>query len=562
MSYMALYREWRPQLFSDIVGQEHISRTIQNAIRTGRIAHAYLLCGPRGTGKTTTAKVLAKALNCLEGPGPEPCNCCENCKKVTEGTSMDVMEIDAASNRGIDEMRDLREKVKFAPTEGRYRIYIIDEVHMLTTEAFNALLKTLEEPPAHVMFILATTEPHKIPLTILSRCQRFDFRRIGLNDIIGRLRKVVEELGVTADDESLRLIARTSEGGMRDALSVLDQCISFGGKEITVENINTVLGAVNTDVLFRICQTFTDNNVTEGLKLVDYLVNQGKDVRQFTKDLTEHLRNLLMTDVCSEAGEIVPVTTEVLQKMKEQASALGRKKIISLIDLFTSAEQEMRWTSQPRLILELALIKAGDAAYNEDYQQLLDRVNKLESLIKQGTGAAVQSGQTGHAERKAVKEAASGDVVRKKPVRPAPGKSGADPQAAAPPNIGETSGSVDTETVIQCWQEILERIKKVRMSARAFLIEGEPVGIDQGSLILRFPVEYSFHKERVEQPENRTAIEQVIREVTGADLKIKCKFPDDLAKKESAAAKPQGNQDPLVDQAQIMFGGEVIEIVD
>ena len=543
MSYMALYREWRPQLFSDIIGQEHISRTIQNAIRTNRIAHAYLFCGPRGTGKTTTAKVLAKALNCLEGPGAEPCNRCETCKRVTDGTSMDVMEIDAASNRGIDEMRDLREKVKFAPTEGQYRIYIIDEVHMLTTEAFNALLKTLEEPPGHVIFILATTEPHKIPLTILSRCQRFDFRRIGLSDITGRLRMVVEELGVVADDEALSLIARTSDGGMRDALSVLDQCISFGGNEITVEHINTVLGTVNTEFLFLMCEIFKENDVTAGLKLIDSLVRQGKDVRQFTKDLTEHLRNLLMTDVCSDAEELVPVTAEVLQKMKDQSSVLGRKKIISLIDLFTSTEQDMKWTSQPRLILELAVIKSGDISLIEDYRQLTDRISKIEVVVAQGHLPAAVHGQ--------VKSAPSQSPI--KDIR--------NREASVKPPDGPVKSLVDAQMVKNCWQEILERIKKVRMSARAFLIEGEPMNIDKGNLILKFPVEYAFHKEKVEQPENRTAIEQVIKEVTGADLKIKCKFPEELSRAESAATITGGEQE-MIEKARSLFGGEVIEIKD
>lgn len=572
MSYMALYREWRPQLFSDIVGQEHISRTIQNAIRTNRIAHAYLFCGPRGTGKTTTAKVLAKALNCLEGPEAEPCNRCETCKRVTDGSSMDVMEIDAASNRGIDEMRDLREKVKFAPTEGKYRIYIIDEVHMLTTEAFNALLKTLEEPPGHVIFILATTEPHKIPLTILSRCQRFDFRRIGLSDITGRLREVVEELGVVADDEALSLIARTSDGGMRDALSVLDQCISFGGNEITVEHINTVLGTVNTEFLFLMCEIFKENDVTAGLKIIDSLVRQGKDVRQFTKDLTEHLRNLLMTDVCSDAEELVPVTAEVLQKMREQASVLGRKKIISLIDLFTSTEQDMKWTSQPRLILELAVIKSGDIALIEDYRQLTDRINKLEVQLAQGHLPAAVPGQVKSVPSQSPKK----DIQnREASVKPPDGPVKLSDDLVKPPGTGEQpkiqeipvaddawpDGAVDAQTVKNCWQEILERIKKVRMSARAFLIEGEPMNIDKGNLILKFPVEYSFHKEKVEQPENRTAIEQVIKEVTGADLKIKCKFPEELSRTESAATKSGGEQE-MIDKARTLFGGEVIEIKD
>lgn len=550
-----MYREWRPQKFSDIVGQEHISRTLQNAIKNNRIAHAYLFCGPRGTGKTTTAKVLAKTLNCLNGPSAEPCNECENCKRVTEGTSMDVMEIDAASNRGIDEIRDLREKVKFAPTEGKYRIYIIDEVHMLTTEAFNALLKTLEEPPAHVIFVLATTEPHKIPLTILSRCQRFDFRRISLSDITGRLRIVVNELQIKAEDEVLSLIAKTADGGMRDALSVLDQCISFGGGNISLQDVEAVLGTANTEFLFKMADCFKNGDVTSGLKLVDELVRQGKDIRQFAKDLTEHFRNLLLVEVCGDVDELVPVSAEVLQNMREQASGLARRRIISLIELFTSTEREMKWTSQPRLIMELAIIKAGDASLGGDYGVLEERVDRLEKLLASGHAAAAALSQTAPAARTNTKpgkaggrDMASGEAVQKK-------------QNEAP-DASRAAQSIDAETVKQLWGDILERIKKVRMTARAFLVESEPVKVEQGNLILSFPQGYTFHKEKVEQPENRQAIEQVIKEVTGVELKLKCKFADELSGPAAGSPGADRSQEALVEEAIRLFGGDVIEIKD
>ncbi|WP_418791265.1 DNA polymerase III subunit gamma/tau [Phosphitispora sp. TUW77] len=532
MSYVALYREWRPQNFFDIMGQEHITRTLQNALRNNRIAHAYLFCGPRGTGKTTAAKVMAKALNCLNGPGVEPCNDCENCHRVTSGSSMDVMEIDAASNRGIDEIRDLREKVKFAPTEGRYRIYIIDEVHMLTTEAFNALLKTLEEPPAHVVFVLATTEPHKIPLTILSRCQRFDFKRISLADIIKRLRVVVDDQGIQADEEALGLIARSAEGGMRDALSILDQCISFGGKNVTVSNINDVLGTVNSEYMFQITECFLENNATQTLKLVDQLVRQGKDVRQFTKDLTEFFRNLLLTEVCDDVGELVAVTEEVLKQMKNQASALGKKRILSYIDIFSDAEREMKWTSQPRLLLELAVIKAGEKVQTADYEELNSRIAKLEDIL----AATPTSTQQRNIQQTTIEQKKTDNFAEKQ--------------------------AVDTETIKKCWQEILNRIKKVRMSAGAFLVEGEPIDVEKNCLVLSFAPEYGFHKEKVEQQENRNTIERVIKEVTGADLKIMCKFKNELDVCSTAGTDFGVTKDRLLEKAINIFGGEVIEIED
>lgn len=559
MGYVALYREWRPQQFSDIVGQEHISRTLQNAIQNDRIAHAYLFCGPRGTGKTTTAKVLAKALNCANGPGVEPCNRCENCQRVTEGNSMDVMEIDAASNRGIDEIRDLREKVKFAPTQGKYRIYIIDEVHMLTTEAFNALLKTLEEPPAHVIFVLATTEPHKIPMTILSRCQRFDFRRIGLSDIVNRLRIVVEDLGVKAQDDALNLIARTAEGGMRDALSVLDQCISFGGDQVLISDVEAILGTVNAEFFLRMTDCFVEHDVTKGLKFVDELVSQGKDVRQFAKDLTEHFRNLLIIAAAGRVEELVLVSAEMLTEMEKQASELGQKRIINLIELFTSTEREMKWTSQPRLILELAVIKAGERSLAVDYTELVERVAQLEARLSQMAGGAAAN---------------LGSLKSGTQVKPVPKGRGKEEANNRPPmsqpennmnavslNTGNIKPDIDAEAIKKCWPDILERIKKVQMSARAFLIEGKPVDIRNGHLILCFSEEYGFHKEKVEQPDTRNAIEHVIKEVTGANLKLQCKFADELGEG-SPKTLPEADNSGLVEKAIKLFGEEVIEIKD
>ena len=293
MAYVALYRKWRPQGFDALVGQEAVRTALTNALETGRIAHAYLFAGPRGTGKTSTAKILAKAVNCEHGPTPNPCNECRNCVRINDGTSMDVFEIDAASNRGIDEIRDLREKVAFAPVSGRYKVYIIDEVHMLTTEAFNALLKTLEEPPPHVIFILATTEPHKIPATIHSRCQRFDFRRVTDADIVKRLREVADGSGIAADDDALQLIAVQADGGMRDALSLLDQC-GVMAERVTAETVRSVLGIVGREALRELVKAIGEGQVPKTLEFLETLLAGGKDVKQIITELAEYLRAVLL----------------------------------------------------------------------------------------------------------------------------------------------------------------------------------------------------------------------------------------------------------------------------
>lgn len=382
MGYIALYREWRPQLFRDIVGQEHVTRTLQNALRQHRFAHAYLFNGPRGTGKTSAAKILAKAINCENGPAEEPCNECHACIGITKGTIMDVQEIDAASNRGVDEIRDLRDKVKFAPTEVRYKVYIVDEVHMLTTEAFNALLKTLEEPPHHVMFILATTEPHKLPATIISRCQRFDFRRIMGRQIVDRLRFIAEEKGVQVEEEALWLVARAAEGGMRDALSIFDQVISFGGDQVRAEDIIAMVGSIGADTLAAIARGVVERNIPQVLGTVGGLIDKGKDVGQLLHDLITYFRDLLMQ-------KTVPSLEEVQDRANydrdfvEVAGLFETQLLIQMIEQMTQVQNELKWQSQGRLLLEMLMVRLCKVQ-SFDPTDMLQRIAELEEKIAGG----------------------------------------------------------------------------------------------------------------------------------------------------------------------------------
>ncbi len=378
MAYMALYRKWRPDNFANLVGQDHVSRTLANAIKSGRIGHAYLFTGPRGTGKTSTAKILAKALNCEQGPTVEPCNQCEACQRINSGNSMDVFEIDAASNRGIEAIRDLRENVKFAPVNGRYKVYIIDEVHMLTSEAFNALLKTLEEPPAHVVFIMATTEVYKVPATIQSRCQRYDFKRITVDDIFNRLKTVVEGMDIKADDDALRMIAVKADGGMRDALSILDQCIALSEQSLTIDRVQQLLGLVGKEWLDKLVGALQSKDAAAVLTMVDEIIRAGKDLQQVLGELGIHFRGLM---IFKAAGLVdgVDYYSQTDESIKKQAAGFTQEQIVWIIRRVHEAANEVKWSPQPRIAVEAALL------------EICQRDNLMNTASTMGMGSSVQS---------------------------------------------------------------------------------------------------------------------------------------------------------------------------
>lgn len=378
MAYMALYRKWRPDNFANLVGQDHVSRTLANAIKSGRIGHAYLFTGPRGTGKTSTARILAKALNCEHGPTTEPCNKCEACQRINSGSSMDVFEVDAASNRGIDEIRDLRETVKFAPVNGRYKVYIIDEVHMLSRDAFNALLKTLEEPPAHVVFIMATTEVYKVPATIQSRCQRYDFKRITIEDIFNRLKTVVADMDIEVEDDALRMIAVKADGGMRDALSILDQCIALSEQSLTIDRVQQLLGLVGKEWLDKLVGALQSKDAAAVLTMVDEIIRTGKDLQQVLGELGIHFRGLM---IFKAAGLVdgVDYYSQTDESIKKQAAGFTQEQIIWIIRRIHEATNEVKWSPQPRIAVEAALL------------EICQRDNLMNTASTMGMGSSVQS---------------------------------------------------------------------------------------------------------------------------------------------------------------------------
>lgn len=398
MSYTALYRKFRPQSFEDVKGQDHIVTTLKNQIKAERIGHAYLFCGTRGTGKTTIAKIFAKAVNCEKPSDGSPCGECALCRAIASGASMNVIEIDAASNNGVDNIREIVDEVSYSPAEGKYKVYIIDEVHMLSMGAFNALLKTLEEPPSYVIFILATTEVHKIPITILSRCQRYDFKRITIDTIAGRMRELMQAEEIAVEEKALRYIAKTADGSMRDALSLLDQCIAFHyGEELTYDKALEVLGAVDTAVFGRLFELVLESDVTGCIELLEEIVIQGRELSQFVSDFTWYLRNLLLVQSSEDIEDVIDVSTENLARLKEEANMTDMDTVIRYIRIFSELSGRIRYASQKRILIEVALIKLCRPSMETDTESLLGRVRDLEKKIENGLVAAPQSGAGGYA---------------------------------------------------------------------------------------------------------------------------------------------------------------------
>jgi DNA polymerase-3 subunit gamma/tau len=376
MAYVVIARRWRPQQFEDIIGQEHVSKTLANSIAANHIAHSFIFTGPRGVGKTTTARILAKALNCEKGPTPTPCNECASCKAITEGSSFDVLEIDGASNRGIDEIRNLRENIRFSPTTGKYRIYIIDEVHMLTKEAFNALLKTLEEPPEHAVFIFATTEIHRVPATILSRCQRFDFKRIPLNTIIEHLRRICDGDKVEIEDEALLQIAKKADGSMRDSQSILDQIISYSKGKITFNDVSQALGVIRQDIFFKTSDFIRQGDIKSLILLSNDILSAGHDLNEFLLGLEEHFRNILIVSTM-QSTELVNVSENYLKQYEEDAAKFNQNDLISYLQIISELIKDIKWSKQPQLKLELGLVKLAKLPSSQDIGALLSNLGLL-----------------------------------------------------------------------------------------------------------------------------------------------------------------------------------------
>lgn len=531
MSYMALYRKWRPDEFEEVKGQEHVVTTLKNQITHDRVGHAYLFCGTRGTGKTTVAKLFAKAVNC-EHPLEDgsPCNECAACKAISDGSSLNVIEIDAASNNGVDNIRDIREEVQYSPAEGKYKVYIIDEVHMLSIGAFNALLKTLEEPPSYVIFILATTESHKIPITILSRCQRYDFRRISLDTIYDRLVELLKREGIEAEEKAVRYVAKAADGSMRDALSLLDQCIAFYlGQTLTYEKVLEVLGAVDVEVFNQLMCYVASNDTMKALGIIDEIVWQGRELSQFVTDFTWYMRNLLLIKASDHVNDQLDISAENLESMREVVAQVDLEALMRYIRIFSEMSGQIRYASQKRVTLELAIVKLTTPQMENNMDSILDRIRVLEKKVEEGAVSLSEEQIAALAGRNDSIKPADIDEAEEKPVN----REEILKKELTPAEIEDMKAIMESIRQIQREPEWRERVGSGTASMLKE-VSNINVGNDHKSIVLSFGKTERgvMAHDWFNEESHRDALKGVIGELTGKSVEITCQMNGDGEEKD------------------------------
>lgn len=510
--HKALYRVYRPKTFGDVVGQEHIVKTLKNQIKNNNIGHAYLFSGTRGTGKTSTAKIFARAVNCLNPINEEPCNECEICIDTLNDNIMDIVEIDAASNNSVDDIRELRESVKYTPSKAKYKVYIIDEVHMLSQGAFNALLKTLEEPPSYVIFILATTEPHKIPATILSRCQRFDFKRVSSKDIASRMSYICKKENIEAEEKALSLIARNSQGALRDALSILDQCMSFGNEKIEYNDVIELLGTVNIDELFELSQSIIDENTKKSLEILNEFIIWGKDIRNLINDLIDHFRNLMVCKVSKDLDEIISLPEESIERLKEQSQNVNINDLIRILNILSETQDSMKSSSNTRILAEVTIMKIAQPMFDESKEALIKRIENLEEKIESGNikVSTVQIEQSKDVKSQIIED----DKVEENKEDVA----------------YEEVKSEDVRLVESSWKKITQKIKDDRkLSVAALLKEVNTFNVKDNILYLIFNDNFSFARSRLNSKDTIEYVESIIRSVLNRSFNIQIYLKSEVA---------------------------------
>ncbi|MCR1851156.1 DNA polymerase III subunit gamma/tau [Paraclostridium sordellii] len=498
--HKALYRAYRPQNFKDVVGQNHIIRTLKNQIQNNNVGHAYLFCGTRGTGKTSTAKIFARAVNCENSIDEEPCNECEVCKDILNDNIMDVIEIDAASNNSVDDIREIRENVKYTPTKCKYKVYIIDEVHMLSQGAFNALLKTLEEPPSYVIFILATTEPHKIPATILSRCQRFDFKRVTVKDMATRMKEICDDVNIEVDERALNLIARNSQGALRDALSILDQCMSFSEGNIEYKDVVDLLGTVNIEQLFEMAEYVIKEDTKKCLEILNEFVIWGKDIKNLVDDLIDHFRNLMVCKVSKDLDEIISLPDETVELLKSQSSLIETNEIIRILNILSTTQDAIKSSTNPRVLAEVSIMKLSQPMFDDSKEALLKRISTLEETIRSGNIKInnIETKESIEVEKEIVQEQPKEEVYY------------------------EEVKSEDVKLIEKSWENILMHIKKDKnMPVYAILREAREFNVNSNNLYIMFDDNFAFAKNKLSDSNTLEYVESIVRETINRSFSIK-----------------------------------------
>ncbi|MBM7615571.1 DNA polymerase-3 subunit gamma/tau [Alkaliphilus hydrothermalis] len=555
MTYQALYRKWRPTVFEDVVGQDHITTTLKNQIKSKNISHAYLFSGTRGTGKTSTAKIFARAINCIEPNGFDPCNHCEVCHGILSENIMDVIEIDAASNNGVDHIREIRENVKYPPSKGKYKVYIIDEVHMLSTGAFNALLKTLEEPPSHVVFILATTEPHKLPATILSRCQRFDFKPVKNKDIVERLARICNSMDIAFEEKALWTVARNGRGGLRDSLSILEQCISFSRGKLTYEEVVNTLGLTNEEVLMKLVDAIHRRNASDALKIVQSLIMEGKDVQLLIKDLINYIRQLLLLRMKVVEADRGEDSREIAELMEKQSQTFKEEDIIRYIYSLTEAEGKAKYASQPQIILEVTLVGLCNPQMDQSIDGLIQRIEDLEQMVKNANTRIVSAPQM-VAENKQINNTTKAHSTTTRNQNQY--KTSEVEKQEESVSINRGSAPIELKKIKAKWADILETIRQNKKAQiKAFLMEGEIIDLKGETLVIGFKDGFSFHRDALNKEKTKNFIIEVIHKVTGQQVQLSLIMESELHHQKSN----QGSYDPI-DQLKNILPEDMFEIVE
>ncbi len=572
MTYLVMARKYRPQRFEEVVGQSHVTVTLVNAIKAKRISHAYLFAGPKGTGKTTVARILAKALNCKDGPTPEPCGKCDACNEIAIGRSLDVVEIDGASNNSVDDVRALRENIRYVPSKGKYKIYIIDEVHMLSDSAFNALLKTLEEPPAHAIFIFATTEPHKVPQTVLSRCQRFDFRRIPISDLVKTIQIVAQKEKLEIDQDASYILARRADGSLRDILSLLDQVIAFGGEDdgspsrgrVTKELVAQTLGLVDQEKLFEITDAISQKNVQKGFSVLNQLIDSGIDLPEFVNTLLQHFRDLLVSKVGQDSKMLFDLSDTYIDKYQEKAKHFSETDILRMIKIVADLNLTLKRAADPRISLELALMKLIKMESSVNLEDVISKLDQLQACQREEPNVGNSS--------------VNSESVKYSPVPKEKGGPVSEPSNGERRTTLTEKERISLSHLKDRWNEVLEKIKKTKLSLWSLIKDGEIISFDDETITIEFQNGRNFHKKQTEKTENLSLIQEVLEEIYGQIFQLKFELnPEKMAASDgqnnstnsavgrsASGGKDQLNlseaakKDPLIKTIMDTFEGELI----